>query len=193
MRSREGTERARAGVPQGAGVSAARRTALAALAAAALLSACASLPPPTPAAQTIAGRLSVRVDAEPPRSVSAAFELRGTPERGELDLSTPLGSLMARAHWAPGEVVLATPDGRRDYPDLDALTHDVLGESLPVPALFDWLRGRPWSGAPSRPLAGVPGFAQLGWTVDLARWDAGAIDAHRDAAPPVTVRARVER
>jgi outer membrane lipoprotein LolB len=158
------------------------------------LAACSSLQPAAPSAQSINGRLSVRVDSEPPRSVTATFELRGTPRAGELDLSTPLGSLMARARWSPDEVVLATPKQEKRYADLDALTQAVLGESLPVPALFDWLNGRPWPGAPSATLAGAPGFEQLGWTVSLAHFgDQGAIEAHRAKEPPVTVRARVER
>ena len=44
-------------------------------------------------------------------------------------------------------------------------------------ALPDWLRGRPWPGAaePARPLQPGPGFEQLGWTIDLARFDAGQL------------------
>ena len=166
---------------------------LAALALALGLAACSTLAPPPRGGDAIAGRLSVRVESDPPRSVAAAFELRGSPRAGELDLSTPLGSLMARARWSPGEVVLATPNEEKAYPDLDALTREVLGESLPVPALFDWLHGRPWPGAPSAPRADPPGFEQLGWSVSLAQFDRGTIEAHRAQAPPVTVRARLER
>jgi outer membrane lipoprotein LolB len=68
----------------------------------------------------------------------------------------------------------------------------VLGETLPLAALFDWLRGRPWPGAPSRPVAAPPGFEQLGWRVDLARFAEGQVDARRDRAPAVNVRARLD-
>jgi outer membrane lipoprotein LolB len=61
------------------------------------LAACSTLAPPPRGGEAMAGRLSVRVESDPPRSVAAAFELRGSPQAGELDLSTPLGSLMARA------------------------------------------------------------------------------------------------
>ena len=162
----------------------------------ALLGACSTLPPATDAGEALSGRLSVAVEAAdgaPPRNVSAAFELSGTPARGRLDLTSPLGSVLARARWAPGEVQLATPEATTAYPDLDALTRDVLGESLPVAALFDWLRGRPWPGAPSRAQAAPPGFEQLGWAVSLARFDEGWVVARRPAPPAVTVRARVDR
>ena len=168
----------------------------AAVAAAALwLAGCATVPPPDAAApgSAISGRLAVRVDGEgdaAARSVSAAFELQGTADAGQLNLSTPLGSVLAQARWAPGRVVLATPKGEQRFGDLDGLTREVLGESLPVAALFDWLRGRPWPGAASTPAAN--GFEQLGWRVDIARFDAGAVDARRIAPPAVTVKARLD-
>ena len=147
--------------------------------------------------EALSGRLSVRVEADgatPARSVSAVFDLRGNPSAGRLDLSTPLGSMMAQARWSPTRVVLATPKGESDFPDLDALTRDVLGESVPVAALFDWLDGRPWPGAPSAPAADSGGgFEQLGWTVDLARYADAVVSAHRASPPPVTVRIKLDR
>lgn len=145
----------------------------------------------------LAGRLAVRVegnDGGAARSVSAAFELQGNAESGQLSLSTPLGSTLAQARWSPGSVLLVTPQGERRFKDLDALTREVLGEALPVAALFDWLRGRPWPGAPSQAQAapGAPGFAQLGWAVDLARFSESWVTARRDSPPVVTVRAKIE-
>ena len=170
------------------------------LVAALALTACALVPPAVPLASgdSISGRLAVRVDgagAAAPRSLSAAFELDGDATVGRLNLATPLGSVLAQARWAPGRVVLITPQGETLFPDLDALTREVLGESVPVAAFFDWLRGRPWPGAAS--LASVapaePGFEQLGWVVSLARFDEAWVAARRDRAPSVTVRARIDR
>ena len=174
------------------------RRRVAALIPALLVAACASVPPaPTPG-DALSGRLAVKVDAwngAAPRSVSAAFELQGDPKTGRLNLSTPLGSVLAQARWSPGSVVLVTPQGERQFADLDDLTGEVLGESLPVPALFDWLRGRPWPGAVST--ATTPpaerGFEQLGWTVNLARFDEAWVVATRTQPPVVTVRAKLDR
>jgi outer membrane lipoprotein LolB len=173
-----------------------RRAAALALPLAALMSACASLPVdtgPTPG-ETLAGRIAVRVepigDADA-RSTIAAFELQGTPEAGRLNLAAPTGTVLAQAHWKPGRVVLVTPQGETPYPSLDALTREVVGESLPVAALFDWLHGRPWPGAAH--VAEPPGFRQLGWTVDLARFAEDTIVAVRAQAPVVTVRVKLER
>ena len=172
----------------------------ASLAAAVLMAGCAIAPKAIDGigSETLSGRLAVQVEAAegaPARSVNAAFELQGNAGSGRLDLSTPLGSVMAQARWAPGRVVLATPQGETRFDDLDALTRAVLGESLPVAALFDWLRGRPWPGASSTASAppAEPGFEQLGWTVSLAHFDEAWVAARRDRAPVVTVRARLDR
>lgn len=164
-----------------------------------VLSGCATLPAPQAVSgETLSGRLSVQVAAGAhgeATSMTAAFELRGDPQRGRLDLSTPLGTTLAQASWAPGRVALVTPRGETRFATLDDLTREVLGEPLPLAALFDWLRGRPWPGAPSREAAPPVehGFSQLGWTVDLARFDEAAIVARRAQAPAVTVRARMDR
>lgn len=141
----------------------------------------------------ISGRLSVRVDAEPVRVVSAGFELSGDARAGALALTSPLGSTLARAHWSAQEAVLTTAAGQSRFSNLDDLAVQALGERVPMAALFDWLRGRPWSGAASAVLSdGEAGFEQLGWRVNLVRFGDGWLDARRDAAPTVTVRARLD-
>ena len=181
------------------------------LIAATLLGGCASVPEPAQApvqapapapgvaepTSPLTGRLAVRVEASasaPARSVSAAFDLRGNASVGRLNLASPFGNVLAQARWAPERVSLITPQGETEFADLDALTQEVLGESLPVAALFDWLRGRPWPGAPSTPrLAPETGFEQLGWVVNLARFDEARVEARRERAPVVTVQARLDR
>lgn len=171
-------------------------------AAVAVLTGCASITPVTPDPRDTAhvGRLAMRVDADgdlhPARAFSAGFDLRGGSARGTLALSTPLGSTLAQARWAPGEVLLETPSSTRRYPDLASLTQDVLGESVPVEAWFDWLQGTPWPGAGSEPL-GDGGFTQLGWQVrperDPASRRVSAVVAVRRApSPTVTVRIRLD-
>ena len=171
------------------------RPALAGLALA-TLAGCATVPPPPPTA-AISGRLALQVEATPERpaqSLSAGFDLFGDATRGELRLSTPLGTTLAAAYWAPGQARLVTPDGERRFDDLDALSRDTFGESLPLRALPDWLQGRPWPGADAaRALSAGPGFEQLGWTVDLAGFDAGQWRASRAGPPAVRVRAQLDR
>ena len=148
-------------------------------------------PPP------LAGRMAVRVAAAadaPARSISTGFELGGNADDGWLGLSTPIGTLLARARWSPAGVVLVMPERESTYADLGSMSRDLLGEELPFAALFDWLRGRPWPGAPSAALdGGVVGFAQLGWRVDLARFADGVVVAMRDSPPAMTVQVRLDR
>jgi outer membrane lipoprotein LolB len=170
--------------------------------AALLLAGCANLEPSTrPAAtgaqaeQRIIGKISVQVqderDPDQHKGGNGSFELLGGPAAGQLELSTPLGGLIARASWTEREVQLTTPQGTRNFADLDSLSREMLGEAIPVAALFDWMQGRPWSGAPSQTL--TDGFEQLGWRIELSRFSDGIISATRSYAPIVTLRARIEK
>lgn len=175
------------------------------------LSACSSLEKRPPPLLQLAegdihlnGRLSIQVNNTPngrPTGGNVGFDLNGRPSAGQLELSTPLGSLLARASWGGGEVRLKTPEIDRSFDDLDALTRELLGEAIPVAALFDWLQGRPWPQMTSSLLEGknAQGFEQLGWRIDTSRFDAqarqGLIIATRGpylADPAVVLRARIE-
>jgi outer membrane lipoprotein LolB len=160
---------------------------------AATLVGCASTPP-TPEADLITGRMSLQLDGDgtqPVRSVGADFELRGDARQGALALSSPLGTTLAQASWRPGTAELVTGRGVERFADLDELAQRMLGESLPLAALFDWLRARPWPAVPSAPTD--TGFEQLGWRVDLARHGEGIVVVHRPQPPAVTLRILLDR
>ena len=164
------------------------------------LGACAApTPPRTPSVNHgfmgVSGKISVRIDSfndRPPQSVVALFDLQITNgQSGQLELSSPLGTMMGRASWGPDQVRLYTPHTERIYPHLAALSQDLLGENVPIEALFDWLNGRPWPMAASSPLpAPGRGFNQLDWLVKLDRESEGLILAERLSAPTITVIAR---
>jgi outer membrane lipoprotein LolB len=162
------------------------------LVAVALLGACAT-PPPSPGdAPWTSGRLSMRVDenaGQAAQSMSAAFELRGDGQSGELRLNSPLGTRVAQARWAPGMAVLETPEGEQRFDTLEELSRQALGEALPLAVLPDWIAGRPWPGAPHVMVA--DGFEQLGWSVRLTRQAEGWIEARRAAPPAVALRVRL--
>lgn len=166
---------------------------LAAVAALALLQACASAPRSGEGLPWTSGRLSLRVDAsaaQAARSLEVGFDLRGDGVQGELHLATPLGTRLASARWSRDEAVLDVGRSEQRYPDLESLSRAALGEALPLRALPDWLAGRPWSGAKAHRLP--DGFEQLGWQVSLARFDEGRIEALREQPPRVQVRVRLE-
>ena len=122
------------------------------------------------AATAWSGRLSLRIDSDPVQSFAALFELRGTPQAGELTLTSPIGSTLAALSWSPGAAVL--DDGRqtRRFDSVDAMSEAATGAPLPVGALFDWLAGR------EMPVAG--------WHADLREVAGGRLQAVREAPRP---------
>lgn len=162
-----------------------------------LVAGCSALPRQSPSAAVdtqarLSGRISITVAGSVANSGrttggSASFELLGSPEAGRLELTSPLGGLVARASWQPGRVMLQTPDSERSFDDLDALTRELLGEAVPVAALFDWLRAQPWPAVPHQLRPG--GFEQLGWRIEPKL---PALVATRLAEPIVILRARLD-
>jgi len=164
---------------------------LARLLAAAALAGCATVAPPDASQPRLDGRMALRIDSQPPQSMSATFELVGDGERGRLVLTNPLGLRVAQADWAPGQpALLVTSDGERRFSDLESLAVGALGERVPLAALPDWLRGRPWPQAPSQSASN--GFEQLGWAIDLARQAEGRVALKRAAAPAVDLRVQLD-
>lgn len=88
------------------------------------------------------GRLSLRVDSEPPQSLSGTFVISGNAQVGDLTLSTPLGSTLAMLSWTPQQAILKTDSDTSYYASTDALVQQVTGTVLPLAALFDWLAGQ---------------------------------------------------
>lgn len=168
----------------------------AALCAVVLVAGCATAPKAPDA--TMSGRLQIKVaarDAQPAQSHSAAFELSGDEQQGQMRLLSPLGTQVALARWSPSGATLQDAQGTREFTALADMADAALGEPMPLNALLHWLQGRPWPGAPHQPLASsAPGFVQLGWAVDLAQWADGAlVDARRLDPPGVSVRAKLDR
>ncbi|MFZ2827822.1 lipoprotein insertase outer membrane protein LolB [Hydrogenophaga sp.] len=137
-----------------------------------LLAACATPAPTTliDGAPYWSGRLALTVDSDPPQSFSAGFDLRGTPQTGELQLNSPLGTALATVRWTPEGAELLQGDTITRRPTLDTLTTELGGQALPVAALFAWLRGH--------------GAEINGWQADLSRQASGRIVARRTQPLP---------
>lgn len=138
----------------------------------ALLAACATTPR-APADRTYTGRFAVTTaSAEKRENVSGRFDLEIRGLQQTLELSSPLGTTVARIEVEPG-AARATGVQMQEVrgADADALTEKLLGWPLPVSGLADWIEGRP---VPSR-LARVEReggrivlLEQDGWTIRLA-------------------------
>ena len=118
-----------------------------------------------------AGRISLQVQSEPVQSFHAGFELKGRPERGELTLINPLGSILGVLRWSPSEAVLDSGDQKiQRFDSVDALMAQATGAAVPMSALFAWLRG--------------DNASVSGWTADLSRQSEGRITAKRILPAP---------
>jgi outer membrane lipoprotein LolB len=139
-----------------------------------------------PAAQRYAGRMSLVFDAEPGQTAaqpfSGSFDLRGNAQAGELDLLTPLGSIVAQLRWSPGLATLKSGNETRSFPSAAVLIEQATGAALPPELLLAWLQGDRTASV------------QAGWQVDLSRHSEGRIVAKRlSPAPLATLRIVLEQ
>ena len=175
-----------------------------ALASLLVLQACVTHPPPL-AGHVYTGRLAVRTDAAanlPARSVTGQFELSGNASDGQLILTSPIGTTVARARWSdpagslgePARIELEADGTTTRYATLEQMMQRALGDQLPLAAMFDWLDGQPWPAAPVQRGANGSSFDQLGWHVDLSQLaDNRLIDAQRALpAPALHVRVKLD-
>lgn len=126
------------------------------------------------------GRIAVKVSSTPEQAFSASFELQGSEQAGRMELTTSLGTTVARMQWNAEGAELQASGTTRAYPSLAQLTLATMGAELPVDALFQWLRGQ--------------AATSTGWQSDLSQWDAGRITARRVSPEPrVELKILLER
>lgn len=155
------------------------RMLLAALLAAATLSACAPLQPSSaPAAQRQAasafeleGRMSA---SDGNRAASGRVEWQHAPAADTWTVFTPLGQIAARLESDASGARLTDASGQSlDAPDADALLPQVLGVAVPVARLSDWVQATPADGAEvrGRDALGRPALViDQGWRIDYLEY-----------------------
>ncbi|MEO6319313.1 MAG: lipoprotein insertase outer membrane protein LolB [Polaromonas sp.] len=117
------------------------------------------------------GRISLNIKSEPEQFFSAGFELKGKPDRGELTLISPLGSVLGVLRWSPGEAELDSGNQKiQRFDSVDALMAQATGAAVPLTALFAWLQG--------------DNANVSGWSADLSRHGEGRISAKRAQPTP---------
>lgn len=143
----------------------------------------------------VAGRLSlVSGQADGQKALYGGFRLllQGAAS-GEFDVFSPLGQMLAKARWSPGQASLNDGRQTQSYASFDDMTRAALGVALPQAALQDWVRGRPASDLPAQRL-GDGGFEQLGWRVQPT-WRDGRLallKAQRLGGAPAELRMVIE-
>jgi len=143
-----------------------------------LLAACATPAPirsvsQAPSTKQWQGRISVTVQSDPPRNMSAGFSLDGDARQGELNLFSPLGTTLATLQWNPTSTQWLQGSQQRRYDSMAHLTEETTGAALPMDAMFEWLEGR---ATPSP-----------GWQADLSALNQGSLIAKRITPEPLVV------
>ncbi|NOL51950.1 outer membrane lipoprotein LolB [Pelistega suis] len=110
-------------------------------------------------------------------SVQGNFEWLSAGERVVLDLSSPLGQVLARVNVQPGLSQLIRSNGEvLEASSPDALVREVIGRQFPVSGLQYWIRGQAMPGvaletpeydAQQR----LVKFVQAGWVVTAQDYD----------------------
>jgi outer membrane lipoprotein LolB len=143
--------------------------------AAALLAACAELPPaPEEGFEfELNARFAARYRDE---AASGLLAWRHRAASDEVLLSSSFGQGMARITRAGEQVTLTAGDDRRySAADAETLTEQVLGFRLPLRGLADWVRARPAPGAPSQPVYAQDGrlrsLEQHGWRIEYLGYE----------------------
>lgn len=147
-----------------------------------VLTACAVAPQPAERAVSEevfarSGRFALSVDAADGTkdAVQGGFLWEESAQRLQLDLNNPMGAVLARVLVTQQGAALQYPNGEVIYASSpDALVEQLLGYTIPVEGMRDWLRGQVGS-APTAELrfeAAQPSyFQQNNWRVNLSRYD----------------------
>jgi len=138
-----------------------------------------------------------------PEAVQGGFTWRDTDVRFSLDLTDPMGSVIARIVVERTGATLTRSNGEQiNAKTPDALLQTVLGQNVPVDGLRTWLR------TIKSPLAGmtmvlkdpegrIQTFEQSGWRVQLSRFDELGpqllVLTHREGSKNIVIRLVVDK
>jgi outer membrane lipoprotein LolB len=126
----------------------------------------------------LTGRVSVKYGAE---AASGSINWRHESGGDDLLISTPLGQGVAHIVRRDRLVSLTTSDQKRyQAGDVETLTRQVLGWSLPLAGLPDWVLGRAAAGAPAEAerddAQRLTALRQSGWLIEFLAY-AGSLPA----------------
>lgn len=124
------------------------------------------------------GRFAMKAEVfgRHPEAVQGGFVWKDRGQLLTLDLTNPMGTVLARVEVGPQGALLQESNGkvsRASHPD--ALISQVIGQEIPVSGLRAWMRGQPASGSTADEVARTSGqlsrLRQNGWSIELSRYD----------------------
>ena len=138
-----------------------------------------------------------------PEAVQGGFTWRDTGVRFSLDLTDPMGSVIARIVVERAGATLTRSNGEQIYAKTpDALLQTVLGQTVPVDGLRSWLHTikSPPAGMTmvfKDPEGRIQTFEQSGWRVQLSRFDELGpqllVLTHREGSKNIVIRLVVDK
>jgi outer membrane lipoprotein LolB len=140
----------------------------------------------------LSGRLSVNYQKDGrPESVTGNFSWIQRPGRIDVSLASPLGQTIAAISVTPESATLTQAErAPRVAQDIDTLSAQALGWSLPVSGLRDWLQGYATDANGKRFVASPANnsvYTKDGWRLRFVSWQ------DDKAAPPMPRRIDAER
>lgn len=138
----------------------------------------------------LSGRLQVKYQKDnQPGFVAGNFEWSQQPGSIDVTLASPTGQTMATIKVTPEQATLTQANAApRTAKDIDTLSAQALGWSLPVSGLRDWLQGYATDASGKR-FAASPAqnevFTADGWRLRFVSWQ----DAQAGTAIPRVIRA----
>jgi outer membrane lipoprotein LolB len=140
----------------------------------------------------LSGRLSVNYQKDGrPESVTGNFNWIQRPGRIDVTLASPLGQTIAAISVTPESATLTQAErAPRVAQDIDTLSAQALGWSLPVSGLRDWLQGYATDANGKRFVASPANnsvYTKDGWRLRFVSWQ------DDKAAPPMPRRIDAER
>jgi outer membrane lipoprotein LolB len=130
----------------------------------------------------LSGRIAINYSKDgKAESLSGKFTWQQSAGETEVSLISPTGQTVAVISVTPTSATLKqSGKAPRSAADLDALTHETLGWSLPVSGLREWLQGYA-TGADGKRFVASPANDSVvtrdGWKLDYLSWqnDAAAV------------------
>jgi len=121
------------------------------------------------------GRIAINYSRDGKKeSLNGTFNWRQSKDNTDVSLISPTGQTVAMIHVTPRSATL-TESGKppRSAPDLDTLTAQTLGWTLPVSGLHDWLQGYATDSEGKRFAASPANDSVVtrdGWKLDYVTW-----------------------
>lgn len=173
------------------------RPALALATALAVLAGCATTSAPRSSAAVaayrdnldLAGRIAINYSRDGRKeSLNGKFTWRQSAANTDVNLISPTGQTVAVISVTPSSATLKqSGEPTRSAPDLDSLTRQTLGWTLPVSGLRDWLQGYATAADGSRFSASPASDTVVtrdGWKLDYVSWQEPAAGGAGAAPQP---------